>query len=219
MNFPISREGFGIIIVLLVFVVLFGYLGFVGQNILMKVFSVITFLLLAFTIFFFRDPKRTPPREENVIVSPADGTVIEIKEVEEPDFIQGPAQRISIFLSLFNVHINYIPISGTVEFLQYKRGSYLRANLPEASEKNVHTKIGLETAFGKILFKQSVGMIARRIVCHLRYGNRVTTGQKFGIMKFGSRMEVYIPSWAKVTIHPGDKVTGAETIIGVVSEK
>ena len=213
-----SREGYGIIFVLFLFVILFGFIGIYNKNILMILFAVITLILFVFSIYFFREPTRITPQDPNVIVAPSDGVVIEISEVEEQEFIKGPATRISIFLSLMDVHVNYVPISGTVEFVKFERGKYFRANTDEASEENAHTKIGLETTFGKIVFKQSVGMVARRIVCHLRYGDEVTTGQKFGVIKFGSRLEVFLPSWAIIKTSVGDKLKGAETIIGVASE-
>ena len=213
-----SREGYGIIFVLFLFVILFGFIGIFNNNILMRLLAVITLTLFIFTIYFFREPTRIPPKGPNVIVAPSDGVVLEIAKIEEHEFIQGPATRISIFLSLMDVHVNYVPISGTVEFVKYERGKYFRANTDEASEENAHTKIGLETAFGKIVFKQSVGMVARRIVCHLRYGDKVTTGQKFGVIKFGSRLEVFLPPWATIKTSVGDRLKGAETIIGVANE-
>lgn len=214
----ISKEGFGIIFTLACFTALFGTLGYFQDNLLVLIFSGISCVLFIFTIFFFRDPKRTSPTDPNVIVSPSDGTVIEVEECEENEYIEGPVTRVSIFLSLFNVHVNYVPFSGVVDFLKYERGQFFRANTDAAYKKNVHTLIGLQTQHGTLVFRQSVGLVARRIVCHLRYGDKVKTGDKFGIMKFGSRMDVYLPAWARVTAKVGDKLTGAESIIGEVVE-
>jgi phosphatidylserine decarboxylase len=214
----LSKEGYGIITVLFFFVGLFLSIGIVNNNILMYILAGFTFVLFSFTIYFFREPARQVPQGPNIIVAPSDGLVIGIHEIEESEFIQGTTIRISIFLSLFDVHVNYVPIAGTVDFVKYERGKFFRANTDNALKKNAHTKIGLTTAFGKIVFKQSVGMIARRIVCNLRYGNKVTTGQKFGFIKFGSRLDVYLPSWAQVQVNVGDRLKGSETQIGVARE-
>lgn len=213
-----SKEGFGIIFTLAFFVLFLMALGYYRENVPILILSGIAFVLFVFTIFFFRDPKRTPPTDLNVIVSPSDGIVIEVEDCEEKEYIEGPVTRVSIFLSLFNVHVNYVPFSGTVDFLKYERGNYFRANTDDAFKKNAHTLIGLKTQHGKLVFRQSVGLVARRIVCHLRYGDKVKIGDKFGIMKFGSRMDVYFPDWAEVTVKVGDKLTGAESIIGEVIE-
>jgi len=214
----VSKEGFGIILTLAVFVAFLGTLGYYRNDKMVLILAGITFLLFVFSIYFFRDPKRTPPTDPCVLVSPADGTVIEVEEYEEKEYIAGPVTRVSIFLSLMNVHVNYVPYSGVVEYLKYDKGQFFKADTENAFEQNAHTMIGLKTEHGKLVFRQSVGMIARRIVCNLRYGDSVKTGEKFGIMKFGSRMDVYIPAWAKVTVKVGDKLTGAESIIGEVVE-
>ena len=213
-----SKEGFGIIFTLAFFSVFLVALGYFSNSPLILILAGVALLLFVFTIYFFRDPKRVPPTDPNVIVSPADGTVIEIIDCEEKDYIEDTVTRVSIFLSLLNVHVNYVPYSGTVDFLKYERGKYFKADTEDAIEQNAHTLIGLKTEHGKLVFRQSVGLIARRIVCHLRYDNKVKTGQKFGVMKFGSRMDVYLPAWATVTIKVGDKVTGAESIIGEIVE-
>lgn len=213
-----SKEGFGIVFTLAFFSVFLGALGYFRNSPLLLILAGIAFLLFVFTIYFFRDPKRVPPTDPNVIVSPSDGTVIEIVECQEKEYIEGTVTRISIFLSLLNVHVNYVPYSGIVDFLKYERGKFFKADTEDAVEQNAHTLIGLQTEHGKLAFRQSVGFVARRIVCHLRYGNEVKTGQKFGIMKFGSRMDIYLPGWAKTKVKVGDKLTGAESIIGEVVE-
>ncbi|NIA28612.1 MAG: phosphatidylserine decarboxylase family protein [Actinobacteria bacterium] len=213
------KEGFGIIAVLAFFAALFGYLYFQCDNILMAVFAGMTFILALFSIYFFRDPLRKPPSDTGVIVSPADGRVVEVVEIEEPIFMGEKTTRVAIFLSLFNVHVNYVPFAGIVDYIKYSKGKYLRADRPEASEENVHTFIGLKTEYGKLVFKQSVGIIARRIICYLHLGDEVTTGQKFGLMKFGSRMEVYVPSWATVNVKKGDRLRAAESVIATINEK
>jgi phosphatidylserine decarboxylase len=214
----LSREGRATITIVLLVVAVLAVVAFwVRHWAVWIVFGAVLALALLI-IYFFRDPVRTAPVDPNAIVSPADGQVLGISRGEENEFIHGPVMRIDIFLSVFDVHVNYVPLGGTVRFYRFRPGKFLRAFEPEASSANEHTLIGLETAFGKILFKQSVGIFARRVVCHLREGDRVVTGQKFGIMKFGSRMEVYLPAWATITINRGDRVRGGESVIAKVHE-
>jgi len=215
----VSTEGTGTIIGLVVFAALLGYLGFHFHNNVIIVLFYLNVILVGFSFYFFRDPKRTPPDDPNVIVSPADGKVIEIVEMDEPEFIEGKATRVAIFLSLFDVHINYVPYEGVVEYLRYNKGKFHPAYSDKASNENEHAIIGLETKYGKLLFKQMAGIAARRVVCRLKMGEHVTTGQKFGIIKFGSRMEVYIPDWAQVTVKKGDRLRAGESVIARVNEK
>lgn len=208
-----NREGVLTVLGIAVFSILVGLFGFKFNLMSMFVVAGFGLVLTLFAIFFFRDPKRVPPTTSNVVVSPADGKIIAVDMIQESEFIQGSAKRIAIFLSLFNVHVNYVPFKGTVDLVRFQRGSNLRANLPEASMHNVNILTGLETAQGKLAFKQSTGMVARRLVNYLRFGDKVETGEKFGIIKFGSRMEVYLPTHADVKVSLGDRVRAGETII------
>lgn len=214
-----SKEGIGTIIGLFLFAVLLGYVGFRFRNTPMIVLFGINIALLVLSVYFFRDPERHPPDDPRAIVSPSDGKVIDVIEMTEPEFIEGKATRIAIFLSIFDVHVNYVPYEGVVEYLRYNRGKFHPAYSDKASQENEHTVIGLETEHGKLLFKQMAGIAARRVVCHLRMGDHVKTGQKFGIIKFGSRMEVFIPSWATVTVKRGDRLRAGESVIAMVNEK
>jgi phosphatidylserine decarboxylase len=148
---------------------------------------VISGILLIFTIYFFRDPIRKIPKRENIVVSPADGKVLFVKKLENHKFIQGPAWQISVFMSPLNVHVNRIPISGTVEYLNYIEGDYLVAFHDKADDRNERNEVGIISPFGKVFFTQVAGFIARRIVSELKKGERVTIGNKFGMIKFGSR--------------------------------
>jgi phosphatidylserine decarboxylase len=215
----ISKEGVGTIIGVGVFAGLLGFLGFSTHNNVMIVLFILNIICFLFCIYFFRDPFRKPPDDPKAIVAPADGKVVNIDKVEEEYFIQGRTNRISIFLSIFNVHVNYIPMSGSVEYFHYKRGKFLPAFKPEASEENQHTLVGLDTRYGPLVFKQAAGILARRVVCHLRFGDRVKTGQKFGIIKFGSRMDVFLPDWAEIRVKKGDCLRAGESIIAYVNEK
>lgn len=166
------------------------------------------------TVFFFRDPERVIPNGKGEVVSPADGTVIGIDEVEEPLFLQGRARRVSIFLSIFNVHVNRVPVEGTVKLVQYHRGRFHVASQPQASSENEQSVIGVESPWGRVLFKQIAGLIARRIVYNVREGMVVRRGERFGIIKFGSRMEVYLPLDTEIKVRLNDKVRAGESIIG-----
>ncbi|MDZ7370026.1 MAG: phosphatidylserine decarboxylase [candidate division KSB1 bacterium] len=214
-----SREGIPTVLGLLGFAAFLAFLGWKYGNVLMLVIAGLFAGAGLFSIYFFRDPLRMPPNDPLAIVSPCDGTVIEIEKVEEPEYMQAKAERISIFMSVFNVHVNYVPYRGVVEFMRYVHGRYYRADLPQASKHNVHILTGVLTPYGKMVFKQSTGAIARRLVNHLKIGDQVQTGQKFGIIKFGSRMEVYLPACAKVNVKIGDKVTAGVSVIARIDEK
>jgi len=177
---------------------------------------VLGFLIVAFTLYFFRDPRRIPPEvQDGTLLSPADGKVVVVDEIEEPLFLKSRARRISIFLSPLNVHVNRIPVAGAIAFERYVPGDYLVAWHPKASELNERSEIGLEHASGaRILFKQIAGAVARRIVYHVKVGDRVSTGERFGIVKFGSRMDVFMPLGSTVSVRVGDRVRGGQTIIG-----
>ncbi len=174
--------------------------------------------VVGFTLYFFRDPERTPPPEASegtLLLAPADGKVVAIVEEHEPLYLNGPAMRVSIFLSPLNVHVNRAPADGVIEYVRYVPGDYLVAWHPKASEKNERSELGLRHAGGtKVLFKQIAGAVARRIVYHVREGDRVEAGGRFGIVKFGSRMDVLVPPHVEVTALEGQRVRAGETILG-----
>ncbi|MEI6090577.1 MAG: phosphatidylserine decarboxylase family protein [bacterium] len=178
-------------------------------------------LLILFAIWFFRDPERIPPKEitedSSILLSPADGKVIEITEIVEPNYLKTKVLRISIFLSPLDVHVNRSPASGEVEYFKYYPGKYLIASHPKASDLNENSQIGLIMANGqKILFKQITGYVARRLVCEVKVGMHLTAGEKFGMMKFGSRMDIFVPLTSELYIKVGDRVRAGEQIIGKV---
>lgn len=175
--------------------------------------SVVLWLFSAFCIFFFRDPERQTPREQDVVISPADGRVIGIDEVDESQFLHGRARRVSIFMSVWNVHVNRAPVEGVVEYLHYHRGRFHVASLPKASLENEQVIIGISSPQGKILVKQIAGIIARRVVCYLREGQHVQRGERFGMIKFGSRLEVFLPLRAEIRVSLQENVRAGETII------
>jgi phosphatidylserine decarboxylase len=164
-------------------------------------------------LFFMRDPRRVPPPEEGVYLAPADGKVMAIDHVEEETYVGGSALRIAIFLSLFDVHVNRSPAAGEVGKVRHVPGRFLQAFRPEASQVNEYNDIGLEERTGRILVKQIAGILARRIVCTVREGDHVQAGQRVGMIKFGSRTEVFLPPDCQVAVGLGDKVRGGLTIL------
>jgi phosphatidylserine decarboxylase len=189
-------------------------LGFYQNNGLIKIILIlVSILLLIFTLNFFRDPERVSPNKDNLVVSPADGTVLFVKEVDENKFIKGKSKQISIFMSPLNVHVNRIPLTGRVEYLQYHHGKYLAAFDDKASTLNERSEFGIQGKFGKVFFTQVAGFVARRIVYELKEGDSVHQGSRFGMIKFGSRVDVVVPFDWKEKVKKDDHVTAGETIL------
>ncbi len=172
---------------------------------------------LAFTFWFFRDPDRTTPQGDNLVISPADGEVVLVQPVQDDEFLKGEGTQVSIFMSPLNVHVNRFPISGTVTFFRHIPGEYLVAYEEKSSTRNERTLIGVENAHMKVLFKQIAGFVARRIVADLHVGDTAIAGRRFGMIKFGSRVDVLVPRGAKITVHVGEKTVAGETVLAVVS--
>jgi phosphatidylserine decarboxylase len=175
-------------------------------------------LLGAFTLFFFRDPDRDTPYDPQLAISPADGKVMRIEQIEHDDFIGGPATKVSIFLNIFNVHINRSPITGKVAFRHYRAGKMLPAYKTHASEENERNSIGIEGQAGKVIVHQITGLIARRIVCRVDTGANLAQGQRYGLIKFGSCTELIVPASATVLVSEGENVTGALTPLAKFAE-
>lgn len=176
-------------------------------------------LVLAFTLYFFRDPERTVPAEAAdglLLLAPADGKVVVVDDnAHDTIYLNGPAKQVSIFLSPLNVHVNRIPVDGVVEYVNYVPGDYLVAWHPKASEENERSEIGVRHASGmKVLFKQIAGAVARRIVYDVQEGDTVVAGERFGIVKFGSRMDVLVPPSVSIDVREGDIVSAGETVLG-----
>lgn len=194
---------------------------FVNSIILKFLFAGLAIFLWLFSLYFFRDPERSLPKDykENQIISPGDGKIVVIEDVinKEKNLFEKdePLKQISIFLSPLNVHVNRIPLTGVVKYLKYIKGEYLVAFNHKASEKNERSEIGIENdkTGNKILFKQIAGFVARRIVYDINEGNNVTAGEKFGMIKFGSRVDILIKRDSKILVVMEQKVTGGETII------
>jgi phosphatidylserine decarboxylase len=175
-------------------------------------------LLVAFILYFFRDPDRDITPGDNLVLSPADGNVVQVKEVEEEYYIQGPAKQISIFLSPLDVHVNRLPVSGELEYLEYHPGGYHMAWDHRASALNERADFGIKHAAGtRIFFRQITGFLARRIVYHIAEGDQLKAGDRFGMMKFGSRMDILIPADIEVDVKEGDKAVAGKTILATIN--
>jgi phosphatidylserine decarboxylase len=179
------------------------------------IIGVLVFLLL-FTLYFFRDPDRTPPKGDNLVVAPADGEVVAISQVREEEYIKKDAIQVSIFMSPLNVHVNRYPISGTVGFYRYIPGEYIMAFEEKSSARNERTLIGIENTRCRVLFRQVAGFIARRIVANVSVGDRAVAGERFGMIKFGSRVDVIVPREAGISVKLGEKTVGGETVLAVI---
>ena len=172
-------------------------------------------LLAAFFLWFFRDPKRTIPTAPGLIVSPGDGLVTETVSISTPD---GPRQRISIFLSVFNVHVNRSPIAGSLTCVRYQKGKYLNAMNPASADRNEQNAVTVKGDGYEVTFKQIAGLLARRIVFNLSQGDTVERGQRVGLIKFGSRVDVLLPAEAVIKIKLGDKVKGGSSVLAVMPD-
>jgi phosphatidylserine decarboxylase len=213
---PIAREGFLLIIAVVALALLLVVLGLWLSGIGGWILIAVAVTAVAFTLWFFRDPLRTAPANASeLVLAPADGKVIEIVEEFEPLYLKARARRISIFLSPMNVHVNRVPISGTVEYVNYYSGEYLVAWHPKASEKNERSEVGMRHPSGvPVLFKQIAGAVARRIVNYAEEGQSYEAGQRYGIVKFGSRMDVILPPDVQIVVDIGARVTAGVTVIG-----
>ena len=210
----LAKEGFPTIIVVFSFSFLAGYAISFGPLWLMFIIYPLLIALCGLILYFFRDPDRYPPDGENLVLSPADGKVVLVKKVNEDEYVNGPVTQISIFLSPLDVHVNRSPVSGDLEYVKYFPGKYLMAWEDHASEENERAHFGVKDAAGnKILFKQITGFLARRIVYHIREGDKLVAGNRFGIMKFGSRMDILLPAGALIKVNEGDRTVAGESVI------
>lgn len=174
------------------------------------------FVLTIFMAFFFRDPERKIPEGKGIFVSPADGKVILIKDVYEKDYLKSDTKEISIFMSPLNVHVNRAPCDGNVSVVRYSPGKFMAAYKASASIRNENIVMVLDGKEGRVLVRQVAGFIARRAVCKAKVGDLLRRGERYGIIKFGSRLDVYLPQNAKIKVKLGDKVKAGETIIGEI---
>lgn len=208
MHFPIARQGFPYILIGLAGVVLFLWLDF-------SIGWVTAGLLTLFVTSFFRDPERHSPQGEKIFLSPADGKILLIEDKEKTPFSSGRTIKVSIFMSVFNCHVNRVPMSGRIEKMVYRPGKFFSANKELASAQNEQNALLLLTEAGQeISFVQVAGLIARRIVCWVRIDQTVKQGDRFGLIQFGSRVDLYLPPLTQLRVSRGDKVKAGLTIMG-----
>ena len=170
-------------------------------------------VLALWVAYFFRDPERSGQRGPQVVIAPADGKVVMISDVDEPVFLHGRAMRISIFMNVFNVHVNRYPIDGTVRYVHYNRGKFLHAASEKSSLENEQMSVGIESGRHRVLVRQIAGLVARRIVNYSREGENVVQGERMGIIRFGSRVDVFLPTTATVRTRSGETTWAGTTVI------
>ena len=209
MKFKIAKDGLPIIgfFVLLTILSAFLYIPV----------SAIFLVLLGFCVFFFRDPEREITKGENIVLAPADGKVVAIKQIQDSKISDEPVNRISIFLSVFDPHINRAPVDGEVIYLEYSKGRFLDARNPKASEVNENNFMVLSHKGTKIALRQIAGKIARRVVCKCKKGDNLKIGERIGMIKFGSRVDLFLPINAEINAKIGDMVKAGMTIMGKLS--
>ena len=205
---PFAKEGVPFIGAAVGVTLLAGWLGWI-------IVAVGAAILTLFVSWFFRNPSRVIPQGPRLVVAPGDGKVLAIEKEFEPRFIKDPSIRISIFLNVFDVHINRIPCEGIIEDVQYQPGLFLVASKPDATLRNEQNALMIRTVQGtKVLCVQVAGLIARRIVCWISPGDQAVCGERFGLIRFGSRMDTFLPIGTAVKVAVGDRVIGGETILG-----
>jgi phosphatidylserine decarboxylase len=175
--------------------------------------TVLPVLLAAFFLWFFRDPMREIPQEPGAVVSPGDGVVQSAEWIETNS---GSRIRVTVFLSVFNVHVNRVPVGGTVTVVDYREGEFINAMNPDSAIVNEQTLVTIDAGEFSVSFKQIAGLLARRIICNLKVGDRVARGQRMGLIKFGSRVDVLMPAEAQLRVKVGDKVKGGSSVIGLL---
>ncbi len=209
-KWPIAQEGF-------LFILPLAAIALILWSLKLSIVGGFFSLLTLFVIYFFRDPTRSIPPGEKMIVAPADGKIIQIDPCVKNPFLQGPAIKVSIFMSLFNAHINRIPLTGRIVERIYSPGKFFSANLDKASTANEQNALVIETVEGlRVVLIQIAGLIARRIVCKVAKGDPVIRGQRFGLIRFGSRLDIYLPPNTRLEAQVGQKAWGGQTILGIL---
>ncbi|MBP7477954.1 MAG: phosphatidylserine decarboxylase family protein [Chitinophagales bacterium] len=216
----IHKEGYKIILVSLLSIslLLFFLYRFYPDNHYLLPFSIFSLAMFLFIVSFFRNPKRFTPDGDDYIICPADGKVVVIEEVYEREYFKDKRLQVSVFMSPANVHVNRSPIGGEVKYFKYHPGKYLVAWHPKSSTDNESTSMVIENDSFEIMVRQIAGKLARRIVYYVEEGDELEKGMEFGFIKFGSRIDLYLPLETKISVKIGDKVRGGETIIGVLQD-
>ncbi|MGW8194114.1 MAG: phosphatidylserine decarboxylase family protein [Desulforhopalus sp.] len=208
---PVSKEGYPFIAFAAFITLILAILG-------MAMATLVTFFLTLFILSFFRDPERLGPEREDAIVSPADGKVIRIEDLLDNTFTGKEAKKVSIFMNVFNVHVNRSPVDGSVDKVQYKAGKFYSADSVKGGLENEYCATLITTPQGKsVAVVQIAGLIARRIVCWLEPGDQLIRGRRFGLIRFGSRVDLYLPPETDVTITVGERVRAGESVLGFLN--
>ena len=206
--FPVARAGYPYIFASAFATAVFALLG-------VSFLAIVGLIVTGFICWFFRDPDRLVPSGEGLIVSPADGKVVKVEKVGETPHFEGACTRISVFMSVFNVHVNRSPHEGVIRKIVYHPGKFFSANLDKASADNEHNALLLETPDGKQLgCVQIAGLVARRIICAIQTGDSIGRGQRFGMICFGSRLDIYLPPESQIRVSVGDKVQAGSSVLG-----
>lgn len=217
MNF--AREGYPFIGIATILAIAAFALAIMRRSWALWLFAILVTLLALWVAYFFRDPERIGERGAHIVVAPADGKLIMITEVDEPAFIQGRAMRLSIFMNVFNVHVNRYPLDGTVKYVHYNKGKFLNAAAEKSSLENEQSSVGIESGAYRILVRQIAGLIARRIVTYSQMGQQVKQGDRMGMIRFGSRVDVFLPTDAKLRVQLGTLTTAGSTVLAELPGK
>ena len=211
----IHREGYKSIFIAMLFVVVVGvgFFTLLNGNIYGQIILGLATVVFVIVLQFFRNPGRNTKPDSNAIIAPADGKVVVIEDTQEHEYFKDMRKQISIFMSPINVHVNRSPIAGVVKYQRYYPGKYLVAWHPKSSTENERTTIVVEGSKGPVLFRQIAGALARRIVCYAKEGQKLEQGGEFGFIKFGSRVDIFLPVNCKVKVNLGQKTVGGETVI------
>jgi len=211
----LHREGFTIIFVttLVLAILNFGVQWMLGEGLVFQIILGLSLFFFIMVVQFFRNPSRTTPKGEGLIIAPADGKVVVIENVEEGEYFKDQRKQVSIFMSPVNVHVNRAPVTGKVLYQKYFPGKYLVAWHPKSSTENERTTVVMEENGKQILFRQIAGALARRIVCYAKPGQSYEKGDEYGFIKFGSRIDLYLPLDAEILVELDQKTVGGETVI------
>ena len=216
MNF--AREGLAYIAIAALIAVGAFALALNRRSFPLWLLAVTLVLLAVWVAYFFRDPERIGERGDRLVIAPADGKVVLISDVDEPTFVQGRTKRISIFMNVFNVHVNRYPVSGVVKLVDYKRGKFVNAIGEQASLENEQRSVGLEAGQYRVLVRQIAGLIARRIVTYSKEGEHVRQGERMGLIRFGSRVDVFVPRGSAVRVKLGELTSAGTTVLAELPE-
>lgn len=209
-----AKEGWPFIALGLALALGANWLAYTTQSWPLWILAAALSVIAIWCAYFFRDPERTGARGDSYIIAPADGKVLMITEVDEPLFVKGRAIRISIFMNVFNVHVNRYPVSGSIDYTLYNKGKFLNAAAEKSSIENEQISVGITTARGtRILTRQIAGLVARRIVTYSRVGQTATQGDRFGLIRFGSRVDVFVPVGSKVNVQLGEHTVAGTTVV------